>query len=594
MSDKTNISSGKKKFIVCIFLTIATLAVYGQVTQHDFINIDDTVYVTENSHIHLGITPEGMQWAFSTLYGDFWHPLTWLSLMLDYQLYGLNAAGYHITNLILHLMSTLLLFLLFTRMTQEIWKSAFVAALFALHPFHVESVAWIAERKDVLSVFFCMLTLYCYVHYTEKPDTKRYLVVLFSFVLALMSKPMVVTLPIIMMILDYWPLRRFEYKESKLFLWQLKEKLPFFILSVIFSIITFHAHYDPSEKVIPLWIRLTNAPFSFVSYLGKTLWPQDLAFFYPFSDQIPVWQVLGATVLILSISILVILIIKRLPFLFVGWLWYAITILPIIGIIEVNTQAMADRYIYLPSIGISIMLAWGIPLLFQREYLRKKILFPTAIVFLAILATLAWKQCSYWKNSIALLNHTLRIKDVYTMHDCLGRALSAEGKIEESINHYNQAIRLKPDYANAYFNRAIAHANLGQKERAIEDYNQVIRLKHDYALAYYNRGFVYHASGQYQNSVKDFSETLRLRPDYIPAYFNRAMVYSSIGQHTLALEDYSEIIRLQPDDGVAYNNRGSVYLNLGNHELGCRDAQKACELGMCRVLEIAKGKGDCH
>ena len=377
MLNKLNINSRKQKLIVYIALTVVTLAVFWQVNHYGFINLDDPVYVMENSHIQSGITLDGFRWAFSSTYAEFWHPLTWLSLMFDYQLYGLNAGGYHLTNLILHILSALLLFWLFNRMTGTIWRSAFVAAFFALHPLHVESVAWIAERKDVLSAFFWMLTLCLYVYYTEKPVIKRYLPVVFFFACGLMSKSMVVTLPVIMILLDYWPLGRFESQKlegnptivvtGKVLLKSLWEKIPFFILSAVFSIITLYAQLNPSVKhyQFPLGSRLANAPVSFMTYLEKTFVPNHMAVFYPFSFQLPPWQVWGSVFLILFISVVVIMSMRRLPYLFTGWFWYAITLLPVIGIIPVGGFSMADRYTYLPLIGITVMLAWGIPSLIK-------------------------------------------------------------------------------------------------------------------------------------------------------------------------------------------------------------------------------------
>jgi hypothetical protein len=333
MLNKINISSKERILIVYIVLAVVTLAVYWQVNQYSFV-FDDTDYITENSHVKSVITLEGFRWAFSTATQRLWNPLIWLSLMFDYQLFGLNAGGYHMTNLILHILSTLLLLWLFNRMTGAIWKSAFVAALFAIHPLHVESVAWISERKDVLSAFFWMLTLCLYVYYTEKPIIRRYLLILFSFVCALMSKSMVVTLPVIMILLDYWPMGRFQSKKGSLLLWQLREKTPFFVLSAVLTIITLYTMYSPTIKYFPLSSRFANAPVSFVTYLAKTFWPHDLAVFYPFSNQLPVWQVMGSVLLILVISVAVIAMMKRMPYLFVGWLWYAITLLPVIGIIQ--------------------------------------------------------------------------------------------------------------------------------------------------------------------------------------------------------------------------------------------------------------------
>jgi tetratricopeptide (TPR) repeat protein len=682
MLNKINISPKKQIMIVYIVLIVVTLAVFWQVNQHDFINLDDNVYVTENSNIQSGITLDGLRWAFSTTYAEFWHPLTWLSLMLDYQLFGLNAGGYHLTNLILHIMSALLLFWLFNRMTGSIWRSAFVAALFALHPLHVESVAWIAERKDVLSAFFWMLTLCLYVYYTEKPVIKRYLLVLLCFVCGLMSKTMVVTLPIVMILLDYWPLDRLGSQKkgnispshdqklpgTKIMgiipSWQLREKIPFFIFSAFFSIITLYAQYNPSAQRFSLGSRIANAPVSFVAYLGKTFWPQDLTVLYPFSDQLPVWQILGAALLIIVISIAVIAAVKRFPYLFVGWLWYAITLLPVIGIVQIGGgHSMADRYTYIPLIGIFIMLVWGIPSLIKSENMRRKIVFPAGIAVLGILTVLTWQQCGYWQNSIKLFNHALRItKNNYFAHSAFGLALFDEGKIEEAIEHYNKALSITPDYAGVYSNRGNAYAKLGQYQRAINDYNETIRLKPDYSPVYINRGIAYAKLGQYQQAIADYNETIRLKPDYVEAYngkgnaytklgryqlaieeynkairlnhryikaynnrgvayaelgqqqraiadyneaislkpdyveayFNRGNAYYELGQYQQALENYNEAIRLKPNYVQAYNNRGNTYLIQGNNKLGCPDAQKACELGNCKILESVKVRGFCR
>ena len=471
MLNKININPNKQILIVYIVLAVVTFSVYWQVNQYDFISFDDYAYITENSVIKSGITLDGFRWSFSTRYFGLWNPMVWLSFMFDYQLHGLNAGGYHLTNLILHVMSALLLFWLFNRMTGTIWRSAFVAALFALHPLHVESVAWIAERKDVLSAFFWMLTLCLYFYYTEKPVTRRYLLVLLCFACALMSKPMVVTLPIVMILLDYWPLKRLhsqeivktipedmsistdqgkkknKFKKEALKkntsphrvqkvseprivgiipLWQLWEKMPFFILSAVIIIITLYTpnttDYTPittdmlsdlsNLKVFPLSSRLANAPVAFVTYLVKTFWPHNMAIFYPFLEQIPLWKVLGASLLILVISLAVIVMIKRLPYLFTGWMWFSITIAPVIGILQISISApyaMADRYHYLPSIGLAVMMAWGIPALISSEALRKKIILPIGIAAIAILAFLTWHQCGYWKDSMDLWNHTLKV-----------------------------------------------------------------------------------------------------------------------------------------------------------------------------------------
>jgi len=609
MLNKINISAGRQKLIVYLVLAFAIPAVFWQVNQYGFINFDDDIYVTNNSAIQSGITLNGFLWAFSTRYANLWNPLVWLSFMFDYQLHGLNPGGYHLTNVILHVMSVLLLFRLFNRMTGAIWKSAFVAALFALHPLHVESVAWIAERKDVLSAFFWMLTLCLYVYYTEKPVIRRYLLVLFSFVLALMSKPMVVTLPVVMILLDYWPLNRLqsrkivtsmpkvvsvsankEKKKNKLKkeaqkktipasdnrklpetkiagiipLWQLREKMPFFILSAVIAALTLYSPYDLSSKLIPVSSRIANAPVSFVTYLIKTFWPHDMAVFYPFPYQIPLWRVLAASLLIIVITAFVIVMMKRLPYLFAGWMWYVVTIAPVTGIIQVSIvtpYAMADRYHYLPSIGLAVMMAWGMPLFIKSEDLRKKILFPAGLAVIIILAVLTRQQSGYWKNSIELFNHASKVTDSNWL---------------------------------AYNNGGNAYADIGNYNQAIEDYDKVIVIKPDFAEAYYNRGNAYESLGNHRQAIEDFNRAIGIKPDYAEAYSNRGNAYNVFGNYEQAIEDFNRAIGIKPDYTEAYSNRSCIYLNHGDNMSGCRDAQKACELGNCQVLETAEARGDCH
>ncbi len=561
MSNKINNNSKKQILIIYIVLILATLAVFWQVKQCNFVNFDDQIYVTANNHIQSGITLDGIRWAFSTTYAEFWHPLTWLSLMFDYQLYSLNPGGYHVTNLILHILSTLLLFWLFHRMTGALWRSAFVAAFFALHPLHVESVAWISERKDVLSAFFWMLTLCLYVYYTEKPVIRRYLLVVFSFVCALMSKPMVVTLPVIMMLLDYWPLNRFETKKDHPVLWQVKEKLPFFLLSAVFSIITIYAQRNLFTNNFSLAARFANALVSFVTYLEKTFWPYDLAVFYPFSNNLPIWQILGATLLIVIISIRVIMVFKRLPFLCVGWFWYIIALLPVLGIVRSTSHSMHDCYNYLPSVGFYIILAWGIPSLIKSDNVRKKILFPAAISAGLILAAITWQQCGYWGNTIRLWNHALKVtENNYMAHTNLAADLLKRGKINEAIDHLGKAISIMPSFEIPYYDRGIAYYHLGMRQRALDDFKKATRIKPDYTAAYYNMGIIYMDLGEYQSAIANYSEAIRLNPDY--AY--------------------------------AYNDRALVYFKQSDPEHGCPDVKKACLLGVCKVLEWSRSKGFCR
>jgi len=507
---------------------------------------------------------DGVIWAFGTIHAEFWHPLTWLSLMLDYQLFGLNAGGYHITNLMLHILSTLMLFWLLHRMTGAIWRSAFVAVLFALHPLHVETVAWVAKRKDVLSAFFWMLTLCLYVYYTEKPVVKRYLFVFLSFACALMSKPMAVTLPVVMMLLDYWPLKRFASKHENPVSWQIKEKLRFFMLSAVFSLITIYAQYDKYIKHAETSFdaRLANAPVSLMTYLTKTFWPHDLAVFYPFSDQLPFWQVAGSTMLITVISLAVIIAAKRMPYLLVGWLWYVITILPVLDIFRSSFRAMSDNYTYLPAVGIYMMAAWGIPVLFQEKQIRSTILWPAGIAVTVMLSALAWQQCGYWQNSFKLFNHALHVtKDNYLAYNQRGNVYSKSQQYPPALADFNEAIRIKPDYSFAYNNRGNTYARVGRHQEAIRDYSEAIRLNPDYARAYYNRGLTYGMyMGQYQRAIDDLNEAVQIEPDFPDLYLARGMIYS----------------------------------NLGGKELGCLDYKKACDLGNCTLLDRSLAQGACR
>ncbi len=563
MFNKTAIIPQKQKLIVYIFLAIITFAGYWQVHQFEFINFDDNVYVSENVVVQSGLTKEGFFWAFSTKYFGLWNPLVWLSFMADYQFYGLNAGGYHVTNLILHILSTLLLFRLFSTMTGEIWKSAFVAAFFALHPLHVESVAWVSERKDVLSAFFWMLTLCLYVFYTEKQSIKRYLLIVFSFVLALLSKPMVVTLPLIMILLDYWPLKRFENQNrlSDTIVWQLREKLPFIVLSAVLIAFTLYVPNEQQafEKSFSVMSRLANAPVAFVTYLVKTFWPHNMAIFYPFPSHIPAWQIVGSVLLIITMTAAVMVTVKRLPHLFVGWFWFIITIAPVIGILQIGDFAMADRYHYLPSIGIGVMLAWGIPHVIKREVLRKYILLPVALVFLASLAFLAWQQCAYWRNNIELWNHAIQAtQDNYMAHNNLASDLLEKGETEKAMHHYHKAI----------------------------DINH-------YPAAYYNIGIIYYRLEQYQQSIDYFKKAIHEKADYAAAYFNLGIIYQTLGLQQHALEQYNEATHLLPGHANAYNNKALIYLKAGNNFQGCANAQKACKLGNCQTLIWATGKKIC-
>jgi regulator of sirC expression with transglutaminase-like and TPR domain len=598
----------KYTYLIVIFLIVTSGVAFGRIAGNDFINFDDNKYITENNHIKLEINKESFHWAFTTTYFSYWHPLTWLSHMLDWSLFGANASGHHLISLLLHIGSVILLFLFLNKTTHNLWPSAFAAAFFALHPLRVESVAWAAERKDVLSMFFGMSAIYAYAFYAEnhgyetpqqalETDSKarggvlnpplrgivqltnsatlrfrnwsfnnkklsRYFLCLILFALGLMSKPILVTLPFVLLLLDYWPLKRWPKETTGRLI---MEKVPFLLLTIASCILTLWAQNKvgavASSDVLPFLTRTANAIVSYTVYLGKIFWPVNLALFYPYDLSLPLWKVsLSGTILIL-VTFVVLYSIRKLPFLFVGWFWYLGTLVPVIGLIQAGPQAMADRHTYLPSVGIAVILAWGLPLLFSRDDTRRKILFPAAIAYLFILSILTWQQCGYWKNSIILFQHALQItKNNYLAHSNLASTLAEEEKFNEAVYHYNEAIRITPYYADDYKNRGNVYAKLGQYQLAIEDYNQAIRLQPDCADTYYGRGTIYGALGQYQPAIENLSEAIRLQPDYIYAYYNR----------------------------------GIAYFMQGRNKSGCSDLEKVCELGNCQALDLAKSRNLCH
>ena len=463
----------KYTYLIIVLLVIACLAAYGRILGNDFVNYDDYRLITENNYVQTGFNAQSVKWAFTNASLEYWHPLTWLSIMLEWRLFGTNASFYHLVSLLLHIGAALFLFLFLNKATKRLWPSAFVAALFALHPLRVESVAWASEHKDVLSMFFGMATLYAYAQYVEKSRLSKYFICLILFTLSIMSKPTLLTLPCVLLLLDYWPFERWQKpftpvnisaiekkidapakSRSQVIAHLLWEKAPFFLLSMLLGIMLI-GQLQANNYMVPLQRlsfsdRIMNTIVSYVSYLGKTFWPVDLACFYPYSF-LQRWQVIGAASVLLAISVAVVFLVKRTPFLAVGWFWYLGALFPVSGLMQAGAQAMADRYTYFPFIGIAIMAAWGIPLLIKREDTRKKILFPAAIAALAIMAFFTWQQCGYWKNSIELFKHALQVtKDNFVAHDSFASALVKKGRIEEAIEHYNKAICLAPEYDNAY------------------------------------------------------------------------------------------------------------------------------------------------
>ena len=447
--------------LIYVVLAVATFIAFEPARLNGFVNYDDDDYVTRNPQVSAGLTPESVRWAFTTPYMANWHPLTWLSHMLDCELFGLNPLRHHLTSLSFHIANTLLLFWVLKRMTGVVWQSAFVAAVFALHPLRVESVAWVAERKDVLSGFFWMLTMALYVRYAERVSIGRYIAVFLSFGLGLMAKPMLVTLPFVLLLLDYWPLGRFQLSRDagyRSLFHLVREKVPLFVLSIASSVVTFIVQQGagamkPAES-FGLNIRISNAIVSYMGYIFKMIYPIGLAPLYPHpGGNLPRWQPIVFFVILAVTSAGIIYMHRR--YLIAGWLWYLGMLVPVIGLVQVGQQAMADRYSYLPSIGIFIMVGWGANELLERWRYRKIGLGISAAVVLAALLICTRIQVRYWQNNLTLFRHTIEVtSNNFVMHSNYGNALLEEGVLEQAIENYNEALRVKPNYAAAVNNLA--------------------------------------------------------------------------------------------------------------------------------------------
>ena len=430
-------------------LLLAIFIAYGQVRQFEFVNFDDPEYIVNNPHVHSGITLESVKWAFSSSYAANWFPATWLSHLLDCQLFELESGLHHLTSLLLHALATLLLFAFLNRATRAPWPSAFVASLFALHPMHVESVAWVSERKDVLCAFFWFLTLWAYVRYSEHRKPGNYLLALCAFCLGLLAKPMIVTLPFVLLLLDVWPLRRLTSSSLKS---HLVEKIPFFVASAAVAAVTYLVQQGSGAvKGLPIELRAENALVSFLVYIAKTFWPMRLAVFYPYPPEIPGWQIAMAGAAVLGISAAVLRLFRRFPYLTIGWLWYVGTLVPVIGLVQVGAQARADRYMYVPMVGLSIMLAWSAADILRRWPQAKPAITAITIAVSSSCLALTRVQAQYWKNSESLFQHALDVtKGNYLAQHNLGTyLLDVPGRLPEAITHLQAAVRIRPDSATA-------------------------------------------------------------------------------------------------------------------------------------------------
>jgi len=561
-----NSGPGWRVWGICAAILVLVCAVFGRTVYHDFVNYDDTAYVYENPVVAKGLTLEGVGWAFTHVHADNWHPLTTLSHMLDCQLFGLNPAGHHLHNVLLHALASVLLFLMLRELTGATWRSAFVAALFAIHPLRVESVAWVAERKDVLSGVFFMLTLRAYVRFVRHPASRKsYALVLLWFALGLMSKPMLVTVPFVLLLLDYWPLKRLRQLSHLPGL--LLEKLPLFLLTLVSCAATIIAQrgvMQPLEQ-LDLLQQSANALVAYVAYLGMWVRPVDLAVLYPILNVGWVsWPLILSILLVSGFSAAAWILRWRQPFLLVGWLWYLGMLVPVIGMVQVGFQAYADRYTYLPQIGLGLAVTWLVAEVAPQWRHRTAALSGLAAVVLGILSVAAAQQLSHWKNSHTLWTHALECtRDNAIAHNNLGNALIHEGRVGEALQHFLEAIRIFPRYAEAHNN--LGNTLLLQKRapEAMEQFSEAIQINPRYAEAHYNAAVLLFKMGQADEALAHYQEALRINPGYVEARYNLGTALLQLGHPDEAALHFRAVLHIDPNHSKAHNNLGNALFQLG-------------------------------
>jgi tetratricopeptide (TPR) repeat protein len=550
-------ASGRVNGLIFAALIVATLFVYAQTAQFDFVNYDDPDYVTNNAHVRAGLTLGGVRWAFTSTEAANWFPVTRLSHMLDAQLFGEQSGGHHAVNVLLHIAATLLLFAFLMAATGARWPSAFVAFLFALHPLHVESVAWVSERKDVLCALFWFLALWAYVR-GNRP------LLYAAFCLGLMSKPMIVTLPFVLLLLDVWPLKRGM---------RIREKLPMFALSAAGAIATYAAQ-SGSGAVKPVGaLAIGNALVSYVVYLAKTFWPARLAVFYPYPADVPIWQAAASVLLLGAITASAIAVRRSRPYVLVGWLWFVGTLVPVIGIVQVGAQARADRYMYVPMVGLGIMVAWG-----AADLLRGRLRTQAALAGVALLgcAGVAFAQAEYWQNSETLFTHAIDVTDGnYIAEHNLGTYLMpAPGRLNQAVRHLQEAARLRPESGQIHSDLGSAFARMpGRLPDAIAEFQSAARLLPDSPIPHNNLANALAEAGRFPEAIAEYRAALRIDPSYEDAKRNIAQTeaqmryaagleFANAGKTEQAIAAFEEALRLRPELAEAHNNLGVVLSQL--------------------------------
>ena len=554
----------KYRFIlICVFLIAAIVAVYWPVYFYKFLKYDDDLYVTNNLNVHLGLNFKSIHWAFTSGYASNWHPVTWISHMIDYQLFKNWAGGYHLMNVFFHILNTLILFYVLMRMTGAVWPSAFVAAAFALHPLHVESVAWIAERKDLLSTFFWLLTMWAYVRYVKNPKLKWYLAAIVLFMMGLMSKPMLVTLPFVLLLLDYWPLQR---KFSK---WLLIEKIPFFICSFVSSVITYFVQQRGGAtiavEILGLKTRIANAVISCFEYISKMIWPSHLAALYPHpGDAFSVTKAVISGLLLVIASIIFIYLSRRRRYFTVGWLWYLGTLVPVIGLVQVGVQSMADRYTYVTLTGLFIIVAFGANEFIPKLRYRNFILSCLAVVVLIGWAFTASVQLKYWKDSLSLFEHALNVTENNPlMIENYATYLSELGRFDEAIVQSNKFLKMKPNSAEAHNNLGSIFLQTGKTDQAIEQFRLAIKCNPGLPQAFLNLASALKKQGKPQDAIEYYKQAAKVKPDYVDAYLNLAITLDELKKSDQAIEYFNKALEFDPGNVFVHGHLGMALAAVG-------------------------------
>jgi tetratricopeptide (TPR) repeat protein len=564
-----------REALAALSLSVLALAAYAPIWGggYEFLNVDDDEYVTANPQVRAGLTGPSLWWSLTAFHSHNWHPLTWMSLQLDWQLYGDRPFGFHVTNVLLHAANAALLFLALRSLTGAFWRSAVVAAFFAVHPLHVESVAWVAERKDVLSTFFWMLTLWAYSAYVARPGRGRYLLTLALFGLGLMAKPMLVTLPCVLLLLDYWPLGRWDAGQEGVrpFLVSglrlVKEKLPFFALVACCSLLTLWAQQDIMQPLdyMPVSSRLRNVPWAYLGYIGMMFWPMNLTVFYPHRGvNLPVGSVLAATGVLVAFTALVLWQARRRPYLAVGWLWYLGTLVPVIGLVQVGRQALADRYTYIPLIGLFLLIVWGMFDLLERRHLVWAAAVPVGGLLAACLI-LTWRQLPTWRDSAALWGHALTVCPSGIAHQGLAKVFEQEGKIDQARLEYLEVVRFDPTPL-AYNNVGVFLAKHGMTDEALEHFAQALALYPDYARGHFNMGHLLMDQGKLDEARRHLAETVRLEPDLASGHYYLGLVLERQGKFREAEAELTRALRGNPGSANARYHLGVVYEGQGRSQ----------------------------